>query len=1075
MNIVEWAFGKRMTPAERLRKHQRSLEKTQRELDRERVKLENQEKKLIQEIKKSAKNGQMGACKIQAKDLVRTRRYIEKFYSMRTQLQAISLRIQTVRTNEQMMQAMKGATGVLGNMNRSMNLPALQRIAMEFEKENDIMDQRQEMMDDAIDDVTGLEDEAEGDEIVDQVLEEIGVDLKNAMGETPQGLEGNTVAEGRIAQAIGGGGGDPGDNDLQARLDSLRRSRYPSSASILNIIWSQDSELRRNSFGVKIIDIDPSTCQDPCKPAPLLCEPLPRDLQSTDYSTSPENNLTRARDRRGLTHWVPLQVQDLCPTICTSHTHHPTPAIAISSGLSRSRPSRIQQFSGFPASKPTAIATATTTTYFNSVTWKSSNNRALCAAIPDFLSRRRFVSLNSPQLLEKPLPLWSIANRTGLFARHTRTINKLAGSKRRSFSSQGGLLNRMFGSSGSPPKDNSDSEAPDATDSSTASTNDSSSTSKTTEESGSGEKRSGNGSPQGRPTGDNGGTAEKKRRSSGVGGKASSLLASAKNSLHFSPNPNSAGFMRSTEQTSQTPLQKLGKQDPALSVPQGQHNNSAGESMPGPRSTFSVGVWEDRNKKCRRTMEDTHAFLYNFLHTPAPALASDLAATNQKPQKSTDELTNESSTSLAPTTTSEMMETDNGYFAIFDGHAGTFAADWCGKKLHIILEDVIKKNPNTPIPELLDQTFTTVDAQLEKLPLKNSGCTAVTAVLRWEDRIPNAQSATGSTAIAPATAAAVKAADDAAKNEEKSGDSGVDMSKIPSQQPNAASSAAASNMSTEATHAKLRGQASRQRVLYTANVGDARIVLCRNGKALRLSYDHKGSDENEGKRIANAGGLILNNRVNGVLAVTRALGDAYMKDLVTGHPYTTETVIQPDLDEFIILACDGLWDVCSDQEAVDLVRNNLDPISSAKQLVDHALARFSTDNLSCMIVRLNKTALLTTAKDASAAIGVEGDPASHPGKISEAEKIVEEAKRKVQEDGVPGVGVSGSNSGKGHDPKAIDGVVDEEQYKRISMEKVVEEEPGLVEGDTPEMDVVGGNAADPDIRSKLKLPQGAPR
>ena len=54
--IVEWAFGKRMTPQERLRKHQRALEKTQRELDRERVKLENQEKKLIVEIKKSAKN-----------------------------------------------------------------------------------------------------------------------------------------------------------------------------------------------------------------------------------------------------------------------------------------------------------------------------------------------------------------------------------------------------------------------------------------------------------------------------------------------------------------------------------------------------------------------------------------------------------------------------------------------------------------------------------------------------------------------------------------------------------------------------------------------------------------------------------------------------------------------------------------------------------------------------------------------------------------------------------------------------------------------------------------------------------
>jgi len=600
--------------------------------------------------------------------------------------------------------------------------------------------------------------------------------------------------------------------------------------------------------------------------------------------------------------------------------------------------------------------------------------------------------------------------------------------------------------------------------------------SKPAEEVGSGEKRSGNGSP-GRPAADNGNGGEKKRRSSGVGAKASSLLASAKSSLQFSPNPNSGGgFVRSPEQSLQTPLQKLGKQDPALSVPQGQHNNSAGESHPGPRSTFRVGVWEDRNKKCRRTMEDTHAFLYNFLHTPAPALGAEaIGSTSTKSQKSTEDLESvESTPSLALTTTSsssaEMMETDNGYFAIFDGHAGTFAADWCGKKLHIILEETIRKNPNTPIPELLDQTFTNVDAQLEKLPLKNSGCTAVTAVLRWEDRIPNAQSATGSTAIAPATAAAVKASEDATKGD----DSGVDMSKTASQQANPAASAAsaaiATPQSSEATHAKLRTAASRHRVLYTANVGDARIVLCRGGKALRLSYDHKGSDENEGKRVTNAGGLILNNRVNGVLAVTRALGDAYMKDLVTGHPYTTETVIQPDLDEFIILACDGLWDVCSDQEAVDLIRNQQDPTTAAKQLVDHALARFSTDNLSCMIVRLNKSALINTTKEPSSAIGVEGDPPSLPGKISEVDKIVGDAKRKVQEDGMPALGVSGSNSGKGHDPQVIE---EAEQVKRSSMEKVIEEEPSLVEGDAPEMDLQGGKAASPETRMKLKLPEGA--
>lgn len=107
--------------------------------------------------------------------------YIQKFYQMKTQLQAVSLRIQTVRSNEQMMQSMKGATSLLGSMNRSMNLPALQRIAMDFERENDIMEQRQEMMDDAIDDVTGLDDDMESDEIVNQVLDEIGVEMNQTV------------------------------------------------------------------------------------------------------------------------------------------------------------------------------------------------------------------------------------------------------------------------------------------------------------------------------------------------------------------------------------------------------------------------------------------------------------------------------------------------------------------------------------------------------------------------------------------------------------------------------------------------------------------------------------------------------------------------------------------------------------------------------------------------------------------------------------------------------------------------------------------------------------------------------
>ena len=120
-----------------------------------------------------------------------------------------------------------------------------------------------------------------------------------------------------------------------------------------------------------------------------------------------------------------------------------------------------------------------------------------------------------------------------------------------------------------------------------------------------------------------------------------------------------------------------------------------------------------------------------------------------------------------------------------------------------------------------------------------------------------------------------------------------------------------------------------------------------------------------------------------------------------------------------------------------------------------------------MIVRFNKAALQTAATQSSAAIGVEGDPTSIPGKISEVEKIVGDAKRKVTEDGVPGVGVSGSNSGKGHDPKLA------EEEKKVNMEKVVEEEPGLVESDDPEFVVDGAEAASPEARMKLKLPEGA--
>ncbi|XP_062449019.1 charged multivesicular body protein 2a isoform X1 [Rhea pennata] len=158
---MDLLFGRRKTPEELLRQNQRALARAMRELDRERQKLETQEKKIIVDIKKMAKQGQMDAVKIMAKDLVRTRRYVKKFITMRANVQAVSLKIQTLKSNNSMAQAMKGVTKAMATMNRQLKLPQIQKIMMEFEKQAEIMDMKEELMNDAIDDAMGDEDDEE--------------------------------------------------------------------------------------------------------------------------------------------------------------------------------------------------------------------------------------------------------------------------------------------------------------------------------------------------------------------------------------------------------------------------------------------------------------------------------------------------------------------------------------------------------------------------------------------------------------------------------------------------------------------------------------------------------------------------------------------------------------------------------------------------------------------------------------------------------------------------------------------------------------------------------------------------
>uniref|UniRef100_A0A1B6KZ58 Charged multivesicular body protein 2a n=1 Tax=Graphocephala atropunctata TaxID=36148 RepID=A0A1B6KZ58_9HEMI len=227
---MEWLFGKRVTPEEMLRKNQRALNKAIRDLDRERQRMEQQEKKIIADIKKMAKEGQMDAVKIMARDLVRTRRYEKKFMMMKANIQAVSLKIQTLRSQNAMAQAMKGVTKAMQNMNRQLNLPQIQRILQEFEKQSEMMDMKEEIMNDAIDDAMEDEgDEEESDAVVLQVLDELGLQLNDQLSNLPQASASLSVAGGKVpvAAAAGGGGGtapvSDADADLQARLDNLRR------------------------------------------------------------------------------------------------------------------------------------------------------------------------------------------------------------------------------------------------------------------------------------------------------------------------------------------------------------------------------------------------------------------------------------------------------------------------------------------------------------------------------------------------------------------------------------------------------------------------------------------------------------------------------------------------------------------------------------------------------------------------------------------------------------------------------------------------------------------------------------
>lgn len=121
-------------------------------------------------------------------------------------------------------------------------------------------------------------------------------------------------------------------------------------------------------------------------------------------------------------------------------------------------------------------------------------------------------------------------------------------------------------------------------------------------------------------------------------------------------------------------------------------------------------------------------------------------------------------------------------------------------------------------------------------------------------------------------------------------------------------------------------------VVYVANIGDSRCVLSRNGKTICLSTDHKPEDRAERKRIERSGGQVIDGRINGGLNLSRAFGDHQYKrnkmlswdeQMVIAWPDIKVKRLKVKKDDFLVLACDGVWNCMSNQKVVSFINKRI--------------------------------------------------------------------------------------------------------------------------------------------------------
>ncbi|KZV35433.1 protein phosphatase 2C 37-like [Dorcoceras hygrometricum] len=264
------------------------------------------------------------------------------------------------------------------------------------------------------------------------------------------------------------------------------------------------------------------------------------------------------------------------------------------------------------------------------------------------------------------------------------------------------------------------------------------------------------------------------------------------------------------------------------------------------------------------------------------------------------------------------------FFGVYDGHGCSHVSTKCKERMHeIVKAEVESAGGVVPWERTLSRSFLKMDKEVKDWCGAGVAC-ASTSTCRCELRTPQCE-AVGSTAVV-----AVLTPDK----------------------------------------------------IVVSNCGDSRAVLCRNGVAIPLSTDHKPDRPDELSRIQESGGRVIfwdGPRVFGVLAMSRAIGDTYLKPYVTSEPEVTVTA-RTEEDECLILASDGLWDVVSNETACGVARMCLQSrkpppprspghdvtVTAAGESSDKAcsdasilltklaLARHSQDNVSVVVVDLRK-------------------------------------------------------------------------------------------------------------------------